>query len=88
MTRRQFDKLVERIEARYRGRPGALKHTTAMWVALGLAGIVSWVGLLLVLGAACFVGGIVLEPPAPSGSWPRGFANRLRCHAGWPLPAG
>ena len=46
MTRQSFDALVERIEARYGDRPDALERTTALWVALGLAGIVSWVGLL------------------------------------------
>ena len=46
-----------------------------MWVALGLAGIVSWVGFLLVLGLVCFVGGILLELPA--GLWVLGLGVLL-----------
>ena len=63
MTRRKFDELVERIEARYAGRPAALERATARWVSLGLAGITVWVGLLLLLGVTFFAAGIVVEPP-------------------------
>jgi Peptidase family M48 len=63
MTRQQFDALVERIEARYANRRAALERATAGWVMLGLLGIVFWTGLLLVLGAIAFFGGVVLEPP-------------------------
>ena len=64
MTRRKFDELVERIEDRYRGRPAALQRATAAWVGLGLAGIVAWVGFLLIAGTLLFICGIVVEPPA------------------------
>jgi len=75
MTRRKFDELVERIEARYQGRPAALERSTATWVALGLLGFVSWVTFLLLLGVAFFTGGIVVEPPASL--WLLGFGAVL-----------
>jgi Zn-dependent protease with chaperone function len=62
MTRQDFDDLVRRIEARFAGRPAALERATAAWVALGLAGLVSWLALLLLLGAGAFAAGVVLEP--------------------------
>jgi Peptidase family M48 len=75
MTRQKFDRLVERIEARYRGRPAALERSTATWVVLGLLGFVSWVGFLLLLGLSFFGGGIVLEPPGSL--WLLGFGAVL-----------
>jgi hypothetical protein len=64
MTRRKFDELVERIETRYHGRPAALQRATTAWAALGLIGIMAWVGFLLVVGSLLFICGIVVEPPA------------------------
>jgi Zn-dependent protease with chaperone function len=60
MTRRKFEELARRIEARYAGRPAALERATLAWVALGLAGVVAWVGVLLVAGILLFVLGIAL----------------------------
>jgi Zn-dependent protease with chaperone function len=62
MTRQRFEELVRRIEARYDGRTAELERSTAVWIALGLAGIVSWVGVLLLLGTAAFAWGIVQGP--------------------------
>src|SRR4051794_15611421 len=63
MTRQKFDDLARRIESRYSGRPGALERSTTAWVVLGLAGILSWVGLLFLLGAVAFAGGAMLGGP-------------------------
>ena len=67
MTRQEFDDLVRRIEARYAGRPGALEGSTSAWVVFGLAGILACLTLLLLVGVAAFVGGIVL--PFEVGVW-------------------
>jgi hypothetical protein len=61
MKRRDFDALVQRIETRYIGRHPALERATTAWVALGLGGILAWVGLLLLLGAGLFALGVTAE---------------------------
>ena len=61
MTRQKFDDLVKWIEQRYAGRPAALERSTSAWVVIGLAGILSYLALLFVLGFAAFTLGIVLE---------------------------
>ena len=75
MTRRKFDELVERVEARYHGRPAALQRATATWVGLGLAGILAWVGFLLITGTLLFICGIVVVPP--TGLWILGIGVLL-----------
>ncbi len=67
MTRKDFDKLVRRMEKRHAGRPAALERATTAWMALGLAGFIGWVGLLFALGVAAFAGGVVL--PFEAGVW-------------------
>ena len=67
MTRQEFDDLVRSIEARYAGRPAAAARSTSAWVVLGLAGIVVWLGVGLVVGVAAFIGGVVL--PFQAGVW-------------------
>jgi hypothetical protein len=67
MTRQEFDDLVRRIEARYAGRAAALRRSTTAWVVFGLAGILACLTLLFLVGAAAFVGGIVL--PFQAGVW-------------------
>ncbi len=62
MKRRDFDALVERIEARYANRYAALERATMAWLAMGLLGAVLWVGLLLILGIAICAWGIVIAP--------------------------
>ncbi len=67
MTRKDFDKLVRRMERRHAGRPAALERATTVWMALGLAGFLGWVGLLFAMGIAAFAGGVVL--PFEAGVW-------------------
>src|SRR5262245_37592956 len=68
MTRLAFDALVRRIEDRYSGRQASLERAITRWVALGLAGLLSWLSLvtgvgLLFLGLGTIAGpevGVVL----------------------------
>ncbi len=61
MTRQDFDELVRRISSRYRGRRRALERATDAWIAFGLAGLLSWLGLLVAAGVALFVLGVVQQ---------------------------
>ncbi len=61
MTRQEFDDLVKRIEQCYAGQPAALERSTSAWVVVGLAGILSYLALLFLLGFVAFALGIVLE---------------------------
>jgi len=79
MTRRDFDELVRRVEARYRGRPAALERGTAAWMALGMAGLLAWLALLFSLGAVAFGLGVVLEPGV--GLWVIGLGVLLLVYA-------
>jgi hypothetical protein len=63
MTRQAFDALVRRIEDRYAGRQSALERATALWVGLGLAGLLSWMLLLTGAGLLCFALGTIVEAP-------------------------
>lgn len=63
MTRQDIDALVRWIEARYTGRQTALQRASTAWVALGLAGIASWIGVLFGIGTIAFAAGAVVEPP-------------------------
>jgi Zn-dependent protease with chaperone function len=63
MKRLEFDDLVARLEARYAGRTAALARRTLAWVAVGLLGLISWVVVLLVLGAGLLAAGAVAPPP-------------------------
>ncbi len=60
MKRQDFDALVRRIEARYADRAEALSRVAMIWVVLGLLGILAWIGLILGLGIAAFLAGVVL----------------------------
>ena len=63
MTRQDFDALVRRIEDRYAGRQAALERATTLWVALGLAGLLSWLLLVTGMGLLLFVLGAFAEAP-------------------------
>jgi Zn-dependent protease with chaperone function len=63
MKRRDFDALVSRVEARYAARPRALERSAMRWVVLGRAAVVTWLGLLFLLGAITFAGGTMLGGP-------------------------
>jgi hypothetical protein len=63
MKRAAFDALVRRIEKSYAGRQSALERAIARWVALGLAGLLSWLVLLTTVGLLFFVVGAITEPP-------------------------
>ncbi len=61
MTRQDFDKLVQDIGTRYSGRQRALERATDVWIVLGLAGLLSWLGLLFAAGIALFAFGVGQE---------------------------
>ncbi len=63
MTRHDFDALVKEIEGRYASRQAALERSISAWVAFGLTGVVSWLALLFLMGAAAFASGMFLEAP-------------------------
>jgi Zn-dependent protease with chaperone function len=79
MTRSDFDELVRRIERRYAGDHGPLERATAIWIALGLAGILAWVGVLSLLGIAAFAAGVVAGPEASV--WLLGVGSILLAYA-------
>ena len=60
MNRQEFDALVRRIAARYDGRSEALARSSAVWVGLGLAGILAWIVFCLASGGAAFALGVML----------------------------
>ena len=66
MTRHDFDALVHRIEDRYAGRQAALERATTRWVALGLAGMLSWLLLVTTVGLVLFVLGAFARRPSAS----------------------
>lgn len=63
MTRQAFDSLVRRIEGRYAGRQAALERATTLWVAMGLASLLSWLLLVTSVGLLLFVLGVFAGPP-------------------------
>jgi Zn-dependent protease with chaperone function len=63
MKRLEFDDLVRRLEARFAGRQRALQRNVALWIVLGLVGIVSWLLLLGLLGLVLFVAGAFVQAP-------------------------
>jgi len=61
MTRHAFDELVQRIDARNGGRPEALERSASAWIVLGSAGILTYLGVLVLIGTAVFALGVVRE---------------------------
>lgn len=54
MTREEFDNLVREIENRFAGRPSALRVRVAMLAAIGYAGLLAWLGIILLISAGFF----------------------------------
>lgn len=79
MKRQDFDDLVQRIETQFGGKQPALERSTAAWIRFGLAGILLWLCVLFGLGAAAFVGGIIVEPSI--GVWLLGLGVLLIVYA-------
>ncbi len=50
MNRDEFDSLVQRLEARYARRPRALRRWVVVWVLVGYAALLAWLGPLLLIG--------------------------------------
>lgn len=63
MTRVEFDDLVRAVEARYAGRQAALERRIALWVVLGLMGIVFWLLILVALGLFLLLLGAMQAAP-------------------------
>jgi Zn-dependent protease with chaperone function len=55
MTREAFDQLVRRVEARFAQRPAALRWRVVLFAAMGYAGLLIWLGIVLLLSAGFFV---------------------------------
>jgi Zn-dependent protease with chaperone function len=63
MTRQAFETLLRKIENRYQGRQSALEHATTLWIAFGLAVLLSWLVLITSSGVLCFAFGAIADPP-------------------------
>ena len=79
MKRQDFDDLVQRIETQFGGKQPALERSTAAWIRFGLAGILLWLCVLFGLGAAAFVGGVIVAPSI--GVWLLGLGVLLIVYA-------
>ena len=62
MHREDFDKLVQRLEAKYAHRPGALRWRVVLWVVAGYVVLFGWLIPLLILGGIALFGGAGLLP--------------------------
>ena len=62
MTRQEFDELVNRVESRYAGRPGVLRRVVVLLAALGYAGLLVWLGLVVLVSAGFFALTFWAEP--------------------------
>jgi Zn-dependent protease with chaperone function len=54
MTREAFDQLVRRVETRFARRPAALRWRVVRFAVIGYAGLLAWLGIILLISAAFF----------------------------------
>src|SRR5882762_195320 len=64
MTREQFDALVRQVEAKFDGRPAALRWRVALWAGAGYFGFIAWIGSVLLLAALFLVPAVYLGSSA------------------------
>ncbi len=54
MTREEFDRLVRRVENGIAQRPGALRLRVALLAGIGYAGLLAWLGVVVLISAGFF----------------------------------
>ena len=54
MTREEFDDLVRAVEKRYADRPAALRWRVVMLALLGYAGLLAWLGVVVLISTGFF----------------------------------
>ncbi len=54
MTREEFDGLVRRVEQRYANQPAALRRRVVTLAAIGYAGLLAWLAIVVLISGAFF----------------------------------